>query len=152
MAICIKCYQDYPDVRRLAGYPLCITCGDLAAALDLENKHKRIGVAWNKGPEMYLGSPEQTRKILKTEGSRKHLPLDQPVSQPTPTSTTSTTSTAENRELSRQPVVPSNKRPSKPQPQPKQYRFSHWVWPVDKLGNRYKRAVLVLVLKPKQKE
>ena len=34
MAVCVKCYDEFPDARRDIGYEVCIKCGDKQARIE----------------------------------------------------------------------------------------------------------------------
>lgn len=119
--ICTICQNNVDERRAQLGLSTCLECGDNQARQLIKEKHMRVGVAWNKGTEMYLGSTEQTRQILKAEGARKHLPLDD----------------------SNSPRLKSSVSSSKQVPKTAIYEFVRWEFPVDKrTGVRTKRAIL----------
>ena len=49
MAICIKCYDNYPDKRLSLGYRTCIVCGDKEANKEAIRKSTCIAPLFNKG-------------------------------------------------------------------------------------------------------
>ena len=63
MAICIECYSDYPDKRKLLGYKTCIDCGDKAAHKEAIRKSKCTAPLFNKGAYQYIGNFEETKHI-----------------------------------------------------------------------------------------
>lgn len=71
-----RCGSEISEERWALGYRTCMECGDSYAKRLINEMESRVGPIYNKGPDQYLGSPESTRHILKTAGSRKHLPLE----------------------------------------------------------------------------
>jgi DNA-directed RNA polymerase subunit RPC12/RpoP len=81
MATCSLCGKEYSEARYALGFTVCPKCGDKAALEEIQAKQSRVGVIANKGGEEYLGSPETTRKLLLTAGSRKNIPLQDSAQQ-----------------------------------------------------------------------
>ena len=42
MAVCVKCYDEFPDARRDIGYEVCIECGDRQARKEAIRKSKCV--------------------------------------------------------------------------------------------------------------
>lgn len=126
-----KCGSEFSEERALLGFETCPSCGDKAAQLEIARKEQRVGVVANKGGYEYIGSEQTFKDILKTAGSRKHIPID-----------TSGDVTPRPTEVKRH----------RQQPPTKQWTFSHWEFPVNEFGVRYKRAVLKLKLKLEPRE
>lgn len=63
--ICSFCGEYYPLKRKELGYDTCLSCGDNQAQKETIAKSKRITVAYNKGPVMYITSPEAVKGIFK---------------------------------------------------------------------------------------
>ena len=63
MAVCIKCYSEYPDGRKKLGYITCIVCGDKEASKELIRKSKCTAPLFNKGAYQYIGSFEEIKSI-----------------------------------------------------------------------------------------
>jgi len=99
---------------------LCPECGDKAALEETKEKQSRVGYVYNKGPEQYLGDPKTTKHLLKTAGSRKHLPTEE--------------SKEPRQSLAGSYIRPNNR---------KKWTFDHWEWYWNpKTLRREKRAVL----------
>lgn len=64
-AICYLCGETYPARRKEIGYNTCLECGGQEAEMERVAKSKRITVAYNKGPVMYITSPEAVKGIFK---------------------------------------------------------------------------------------
>lgn len=64
-AICQFCGEDYSAKRFELGYITCLDCGDSQAQKETEAKSKRITVAYNKGPMMFITSKECVVGIFK---------------------------------------------------------------------------------------
>lgn len=125
MAICQQCKQEYSEARRTLGFTTCPQCGDKDALDEALQKQSRVGVVGNKGGYEYLGSPEQTKHLLLTAGSRKNIPL-------------------ENTSINSHSLAGSYQRPIKR----KHWQFSHWEFYYNPLTKRREtRAVLVEVNK-----
>lgn len=63
MAICTKCYENYPEKRKELGYTTCISCGDKEAQKEAIRKSKCTAPLFNKGAYQYIGSFEETKYI-----------------------------------------------------------------------------------------
>ena len=64
-AVCDYCGEHYSAKRKLLGYNSCLECGGYQADRERLAKSKRITVAYNKGPVMYITSPEAVKGIFK---------------------------------------------------------------------------------------
>lgn len=158
MAVCRICSEQYSDARLNLGFDTCQLCGDLLAKEEMRQKSKRVGPIWNKGPDMYLGSPSDVRVILKTAGGRKNVPLDFSGNSRTRNldgphvdhDSQYRRKSRQSRECSGLITSGGNGKTQPAKPTVAQTRstsqgqwvFSHWVWKTDKLGVRYKLAIL----------
>lgn len=50
--------------RANLGYKKCLKCGDLQAASELKIKRGQVGLAYNKGPYVYLGGSNFRQNML----------------------------------------------------------------------------------------
>lgn len=53
MAICALCDEQYSDKRAQLGYQICLSCGELSAVKEAEDRTNDLEIAYNKGPVMY---------------------------------------------------------------------------------------------------
>lgn len=58
MAICKECGEEYPNARKALGYSVCLECGELHAQEEIAYRRTCVAPAYNKGPQMYIGSKE----------------------------------------------------------------------------------------------
>lgn len=58
MAVCKQCHEEYPDARKALGYSTCLQCGEADAQKESNFRKTCIAPAYNKGPVMYISSPE----------------------------------------------------------------------------------------------
>lgn len=63
MAICIKCFNDYPVKRLNLGYKTCIDCGDKEAKKEAIRKSKCTAPLFNKGAYQYIGDINDVKYI-----------------------------------------------------------------------------------------
>tara|TARA_S200000501_G_C20815152_1_gene740207 strand:+ start:963 stop:1160 length:198 start_codon:yes stop_codon:yes gene_type:complete len=63
MAVCIKCYNSYPDKRLSLGYRTCIVCGDKEANKEVIRKSTCIAPLFNKGAYQYIGDVSNAKYI-----------------------------------------------------------------------------------------
>ncbi len=63
MAVCIKCYNDFPCARKNLGYDTCIICGDKEAKKEALRKSKCIAPLFNKGSYQYIGNINEVKHI-----------------------------------------------------------------------------------------
>ena len=112
MPVCAKCGEEFPQGRKALGYSTCQSCGEQVAKAELDKKFKQALPSHHKGGYTYV-SPEQQRILLRE--------------------TTSKVARESEYSVGRGRVTPKAVT--------RKYRFSHWEWPVDKLGRRTKRAV-----------
>jgi len=54
MAICIDCYDEYSDKRKMLGYSTCLPCGAKFAKKETVRKSKRIAPLYSKGAYQYI--------------------------------------------------------------------------------------------------
>jgi predicted nucleic acid-binding Zn-ribbon protein len=65
MASCLKCGDEFSDKRKELGYETCLKCGEEDAQDEIESKKKRVAVAYNKGPVMYITSESMVKDLGK---------------------------------------------------------------------------------------
>tara|TARA_B100000927_G_scaffold286633_1_gene278428 strand:+ start:1756 stop:1953 length:198 start_codon:yes stop_codon:yes gene_type:complete len=63
MAICVKCYLEYPEKRKRIGYKTCIVCGDKEATKEAIRKSKCTAPLFNKGAYQYVGNINVVKDI-----------------------------------------------------------------------------------------
>ena len=63
MAVCVKCYDEFPDARRDIGYEVCIECGDRQARKEAIRKSKCVAPLFNKGSYQYIGNINAAKHI-----------------------------------------------------------------------------------------
>lgn len=63
MAICTKCYDDFPNERKNLGYNTCIVCGDKEAKKEALRKSRCIAPLFNKGSYQYIGNINAAKHI-----------------------------------------------------------------------------------------
>jgi len=52
---CIKCGIEEVESRRAAlGYKICLTCGEIEAKKESEQKSRRVAIAYDKGGYQYI--------------------------------------------------------------------------------------------------
>lgn len=63
MAICNKCFNEFPDKRKNLGYKICIECGDKKAQIEINKKSNYIAPLYNKGSYQYIGTIDTLKNI-----------------------------------------------------------------------------------------
>jgi len=63
MAICEICGEEFSENRNRLGYDTCLVCGEAEAKLEIKQKSRRVGVAYNKGPLQFITSMKMVKDL-----------------------------------------------------------------------------------------